>query len=148
MESRRARTLLAEGAIRSLHLPRRKPPRALGQEPFDHSGHLIGHRFGGPNRRANIVAMHGLVNLNPGSWYVVEDEIADFIGAGTGTMRVRVRYHEAWPLRPIAFHVEARSPSGAFRTWHVRNSNPYLPNPQLQAQLEATAEKLAEDSRA
>lgn len=92
--------------------------------------------------------MHGLANLNGGSWYFVERQIAQLIGAGTGTMRVCVRYHESSLLRPIAFHVEARSPSGEFRTWQVPNWNPHLLNPREQEQLEAAAEKLADDSKA
>lgn len=51
MGARRARTLSIEGAIRNLKLPY-PPPRGVQERtPFDHRGHLIAARFGGPSRR-------------------------------------------------------------------------------------------------
>lgn len=151
---RRARTLSIEGPIRNVHLPRRQAFGVPERTPFDHRGHLIASRFGGPNARVNLVAMHGLVNQSGGPWYGMEQEIASMLPAPrevegsdlpvmvewTGTMKVVVQYHEGDPFRPVAFHVEARDSRGQVKLWRIHNRNPYLSSPRDPRRLREVEE--------
>jgi DNA/RNA non-specific endonuclease len=156
LSPRQARTISIEGPIRNVHLPRKQAFGVPERTAFDHRGHLIAERFGGPNSRVNLVAMHGLVNMSGGPWYRMEEDIARWLDASgahreglprTGWMKVNVRYHSGDPLRPIAFHVEAKDPNGAARFWQIDNANPYLPNPRdpRRQQVEALAAEVSED---
>ncbi|MDI1448671.1 DNA/RNA non-specific endonuclease [Polyangium sp. 6x1] len=148
LPARKARTLSIEGPVRNVDLPRKQAFGVSSRSPFDHRGHLIAERFGGPNSSVNLVAMHGLVNMNGGPWYAMEVEIARMLDASgahrpglprTGWMKVTVRYHSADPLRPIAFHVEAKDPNGTTKFWQIFNANPHLSNPNDPRRAEANA---------
>ncbi len=77
---RQERTLSIEGKIQNIQLPRGRIPQIKGLSSFDHKGHLIAFRFGGPDHPANLVAMHGLINMSGGLWYKMEGRLADSLG--------------------------------------------------------------------
>ncbi|WP_437530562.1 DNA/RNA non-specific endonuclease [Sorangium sp. So ce726] len=145
---RQARTLSIEGTIRNLAESYRGPRGVPERTAFDHRGHLIARRFGGPNRRANLVAMHGLINMSGGPWYKMEGEVAAFIGDRPGQMRITVQY-VGQQLRPVAFHVEATDARSMRRFWRIHNANPYLHapgDPRARRREEQDAEEVAEDA--
>lgn len=147
MGARRARALSIEGAIRNLKLPYPQPRGVQERTPFDHRGHLIAARFGGPSRRVNLAAMHGLINMSGGPWYSMEGEIAAMIGDRPGQMKVTVHYVDT-DLRPFAFHVEVSAYTGQRLFRRIHNANPYLshPNdPRAQRQAEEDSAEVADD---
>ncbi|WP_437755072.1 DNA/RNA non-specific endonuclease [Sorangium sp. So ce1389] len=145
---RRARTLVIEGTIRNLFESYRGPRGVPERTPFDHRGHLIARRFGGPNRRANLVAMHGLINMSGGPWCKMEEEVAALIGDRPGEMRITVQY-VGQEFRPVAFHVAAVDARSVRRFWRINNANPYLygpGDPRARRQEEQDAEEVAADA--
>lgn len=127
LEARSARTLVIEGTIRVLDPPKQTPKGVRERTGFDHRGHLIAKRFGGPNRRLNLVAMHGLINQSGGPWYMMENNIAKLLGDRQGHMRVTIHYIGE-DLRPFGFFVQVTTPWA--QSWSMRNANPYLPDPR------------------
>jgi hypothetical protein len=155
---RQARTLSIEGPIRNVGIERRGTPKVQERTFFDHGGHLIASRFGGPNRRVNMVAMHGNINMSGGEWYRMENEISEMlrrerrdpqsgvtIVERTGTMKVLVQYAQTELLRPVSFCVEARSSRGEVRVWRHFNFGTYLTNPKRPV-AQAIAQEIAEDA--
>ncbi|WP_437876662.1 DNA/RNA non-specific endonuclease [Sorangium sp. So ce513] len=144
--ARCARTLQIAGEIQHFQWPYRPANGVRERTGFDHRGHLIARCFGGPNRRANLVAMHGLVNMSGGPWYKMEREIISMLGKEAGWMRIDVEYLGS-DLRPDAFLVVAGRAKGPLRSWQIVNANPYLyptRDWRAQRQAELDAQELAE----
>jgi len=131
---RKRRTLSIEGQIRNVASIRHGSTALSSRTSFDHGGHLIAARFGGPTKRANLVPMHGAINGSGGRWYRMEDEIAEMLRrdprGGPATMLVQVSYDNEASLRPLAFQVQVVMPGSARRTWHMENYNPLLLDPR------------------
>lgn len=127
---RQDRTLSIEGRIQNISLERAYMPKVKGITNFDHRGHLIARRFGGPNSRHNLVPMHGLINQSGGLWYQMEEKIAESLGARPGQMKVIVQYYNEGDLeRPTSFHIHVTNYSNVESFYRIYNYNPYLIDP-------------------
>ena len=127
-ESDRWRTASIEGPIRLHDAPRPPVTGVDERSAFDHRGHLIAHRLGGPSgeESGNLVAMHGRINMSGTPWYQMEATIARFLASGPGRMRVDVQYASRADLRPHAFRVEVHYANGMRSTWRTHNFNPMI----------------------
>ena len=93
------RTVLIEGPVSNFPSVRDGNTALASRTAFDHGGHLIAARFGGPTCDENLMPMHGVINMRGGRWSNMEDQIARLLGGGKGTMRVRALYSS--PPTPI-----------------------------------------------
>ncbi|MBL8818570.1 MAG: DNA/RNA non-specific endonuclease [Planctomyces sp.] len=124
---RQERTLSIEGKIQNIQLPRGRIPQIKGLSSFDHKGHLIAFRFGGPDHPANLVAMHGLINMSGGLWYQMEARLAEALGERPGEMKVLVQYDDSTDMmRPRSFCVHATNHAGQEFHERMYNFNPHM----------------------
>jgi hypothetical protein len=133
------RTASIMGKVRNLPSTRYRP-QVEGIGPFEHAGHLIAVRFGGPNRKSskNIVPMHGAVNQAGGEWYRLEQDIAKLLGDDAGTMVVELEYDGVLDTVPLSFSVWVGVPDGRRLSRRIYNGNPLLLPLHFPERLRAT----------
>jgi hypothetical protein len=106
------RTVLIEGPVSNRPSLRDGSTALATRTAFDHGGHLIAARFGGPTCVENLVPMHGGINMRGGRWSNMEDQIGRLLGDDKGMLRT---YRSATPMTsscdPNAFRSSSsRSP--------------------------------------
>ncbi len=71
-------------------------------DPTDHAGHIIGHRFVQDQGLQNLFPQNA--KLNTGAYKTLENELADWIEAG-GEIKLNVKLHEYENGRPAEIEV-------------------------------------------
>lgn len=128
-ETGEPRTVVIEGTVSNLPSQRHGNTALASRTAFDHGGHLIAARFGGPTCAENLVPMHGGINMRGGRWSNMEDQIARLLGDGKAMMRVSASYASPLDLRPERFNVEL-FPLGQRHFWSIVNFSPFLADPR------------------
>lgn len=126
LDGDRARTLSIVGKVRNVESIRDGSSAIPRRSVFQHGGHLIAARFGGPTRPENLARMHGATNMSGGAWYRMEQEIAKLLGDDEGTMLVVVEYEGPVDEVPSSYRVQVATPRGKRLTQKVQNENPLL----------------------
>jgi hypothetical protein len=123
------RTVLIEGPVSNRPSLRDGSTALATRTAFDHGGHLIAARFGGPTCVENLVQMHGGINMRGGRWSNMEDQIGRLLGDDKGMLRVQVRYADDIELRPERFSVELVTLAGR-HLWVIDNYSPFMSDPR------------------
>ena len=102
--------------------------------------HLVGHQFGGPINRLNVVSANGkpyhvegvrIKNLNTGEWKKMENDWKRKLsepGVESLPIKIEISYSEGVSMRPAAFNTKYGFDNAASEKRKFKNHSPDDPN--------------------